>query len=175
MADMTKEQAIEEIKSWTPILLSMGSKCTENTVKAQEMAIQSLEERKQGEWIVKEDNLCNSCTNIGYEFQSGIVRTKCAFYMPLHMEPDNCGNYVVMSSIPKGTTNGDMIKALFPNLEYAIEEELENATMFVFTQSECAFYTSFDLNWWNAPYKRGNENGINLKRNAGSEGQNKSN
>ena len=42
------------------------------------------------------NNLCNSCTNIGCEFQSGIVRTKCAFYMPPHIEPDNCGNYVVM-------------------------------------------------------------------------------
>lgn len=28
------------------------------------------------------DNLCNSCTNSGCVFQSGIVRTKCAFYMP---------------------------------------------------------------------------------------------
>ena len=35
-------------------------------------------------------NLCNSCTNIGCEFQSGIVRTKCAFYMPPRIEPDNC-------------------------------------------------------------------------------------
>lgn len=51
------------------------------------------------------DNLCNSCTNIGCEFQSGIVRTKCAFYMPPHIEPDNCGNYAVMQptaeAIPK--------------------------------------------------------------------------
>ena len=36
-------------------------------------------------------NLCDSCTNIGCEFQSGIVRSKCAFYMPLHIEPNNCG------------------------------------------------------------------------------------
>ena len=42
------------------------------------------------------NNLCNSCTNIGCEFQSGIVRTECAFYMPPHIEPDNCGNYVEM-------------------------------------------------------------------------------
>lgn len=44
------------------------------------------------------DNLCNSCSTYGCwpcEFQSGIVRTKCAFYMPPHIEPDNCGNYVV--------------------------------------------------------------------------------
>lgn len=32
------------------------------------------------------DNLCNYCTNIGCEFQSGIVRTECAFYMPPHVE-----------------------------------------------------------------------------------------
>lgn len=38
-------------------------------------------------------NLCDSCTNIGCEFQSGNVRTECAFYMPPHIEPDNCGNY----------------------------------------------------------------------------------
>ncbi len=50
------------------------------------------------------DSLCNSCTNKGCEFQSGIVRTECAFYMPPHIEPDNCGNYVVqpqVEAIPK--------------------------------------------------------------------------
>jgi hypothetical protein len=31
-------------------------------------------------------NLCDSCTIIGCIFQSGIVRTKCAFYMPPHVE-----------------------------------------------------------------------------------------
>jgi len=45
---------------------------------------------------IPKDNLCNSCTNIGCEFQSGIVRTKCAFYIPPHIETDNCGNYVVI-------------------------------------------------------------------------------
>lgn len=43
-------------------------------------------------------DLCSSCTNIGCEFQFGIVRTKCAFYLPPHIEPDNCGIYVVMQS-----------------------------------------------------------------------------
>ena len=42
------------------------------------------------------NNLCSSCTNIGCEFQSGIVRTECAFYMSPHIESDNCGNYVVI-------------------------------------------------------------------------------
>lgn len=42
---MTREEAIEEIKSWTPVLMSMGSKCTEKTAEAQRMAIEALEER----------------------------------------------------------------------------------------------------------------------------------
>ena len=46
-------------------------------------------------------SLCDSCTNTGCEFQSGIVRTKCAFYMPSQLEPDNCGNYVVQDSTTK--------------------------------------------------------------------------
>lgn len=44
------------------------------------------------------NNLCSSCTNIGCEFQSGIVRTKCAFYIPPHIDSDCCGNYIVMQS-----------------------------------------------------------------------------
>ena len=45
------------------------------------------------------NNLCSFCTNYGCEFQSGIVRTICAFYMPPHIESDNCGNYTVMQQI----------------------------------------------------------------------------
>lgn len=32
------------------------------------------------------NNLCDSCTNIRCEFQSGIVRTKCTFYIPPHIK-----------------------------------------------------------------------------------------
>lgn len=46
---MTREDAIEEIKRWTPILLVSGQ-CTEKTSKAQDMAISALSENK-GEWI----------------------------------------------------------------------------------------------------------------------------
>ena len=45
--------------------------------------------------ITPKDNLCDSCTNVGCIFQSGIVRKECAFYMPQRVEPDSCGNYVV--------------------------------------------------------------------------------
>ena len=43
---------------------------------------------------IKAENLCNSCTNMACEFQYGIERSSCAFYMPPNAEPDNCGNYI---------------------------------------------------------------------------------
>ena len=42
---MTREEAIEEIKRWTPILLNSGQ-CTEKTSEAQDMAISALSENK---------------------------------------------------------------------------------------------------------------------------------
>ena len=40
-------------------------------------------------------NLCDSCTNSGCEFQSGIVRTKCAFYMPsITLQEPKTGHWI---------------------------------------------------------------------------------
>ena len=53
-------------------------------------------------------------------------------------------------------TNGDMIKAMFPEdrkqFEYAVNTDLKQVTMFVFTDNN-AWFTHFDLDWWNAPFK----------------------
>ena len=86
---MTREEAIYELKNaaW------LGTDhLRERTEEAVEMAIKALSQEPCDDG----NNLCSSCTNIGCEFQSGIVRTKCAFYMPPHIETDNCGNYVIM-------------------------------------------------------------------------------
>lgn len=66
-------------------------------------------------------NLCNSCTNIGCEFQSGIVRTKCAFYMPLQLEPDNCGNYVIMQPTEEAIPKANVYKAVQELMKYEHE------------------------------------------------------
>ena len=39
---MTADEAIDEIKRWTPALFGMGPDCTDTTMKAQEMAIDAL-------------------------------------------------------------------------------------------------------------------------------------
>ena len=51
--------------------------------------------------------------------------------------PKNNSNSGFSIHVSKGSTNGDIIKALFPC------EDLEK---------------DFDFEWWNAPYKRGETN-----------------
>lgn len=64
---------------------------------------------------MKSNNLCSSCTTIGCEFQSGIVRMECAFYMPPHIESDNCGNYVVMQPADDAISRQAVISTIYDN------------------------------------------------------------
>jgi hypothetical protein len=71
--------------------------------------------------------------------------------------------------IPDNTTNGDMVKAMFPSLKIANDGLINDDHTGIM-----AFYGGygsplprgdnyFNRKWWNAPYeeKRGNENGKN--------------
>lgn len=49
--------------------------------------------------------------------------------------------------IPKNATNGDMIISLFPNLKYYVKGDRIMTTIGV--------ASSFDLEWWNTPYREG--------------------
>lgn len=56
--------------------------------------------------------------------------------------------------IPDGATNGDMIKAMFPNALiskdidcYVVEIEYDNW--------DSSFKRTYPQDWWNAPYERG--------------------
>lgn len=44
---MTEKEAIKEVKRWTSILMSAGSKCVSDTAEAQDMAINALEQVQQ--------------------------------------------------------------------------------------------------------------------------------
>ncbi len=50
-----------------------------------------------------------------------------------------------------GKTNGDMVKAMFPNLKWCLNGNNE-----VFTVNQNIVRLSLD--WWNAPYKEESEN-----------------
>ena len=49
--------------------------------------------------------------------------------------------------IPKRATNGDMIISMYPNLKYSIHNNR--------LVTNIGVASSFDLDWWNALYKRG--------------------
>lgn len=61
-----------------------------------------------------------------------------------------------MQIIPDDATNGDMIKAVFPNVEIYTNVINEIIDVEIFQDSS---ELRCSVNWWNAPYKRGNENG----------------
>ena len=55
-------------------------------------------------------------------------------------------NYI---QIPDNATNGDVIKAVFPN------EKIYRGQFEYWLSTEC----TFDLKWWNSPYKADKESG----------------
>ena len=61
---------------------------------------------------------------------------------------------VTVIEIPPNATNGDMIKAMFPNIQLADHFDYGNAVIDYYEIKNT--YTEFRVasDWWNAPYKR---------------------
>jgi hypothetical protein len=70
------------------------------------------------------------------EFEKDLVKTGL----------ENVQNIVL---IKNGATNGDVIKVLYPNVDI----EIHNITVYVIFDMY-SNVISFDLDWWNSPYKR---------------------
>ena len=64
------------------------------------------------------------------------------------MRANNVGVMPPVTPIPDNATNGDMIKAIFPNTEIMITDErvfLRDGTIVMI----------YPLTWWNTPYQKG--------------------
>ena len=55
-------------------------------------------------------------------------------------------------NIPNNATNGDVIKALFPNSEVC-EPIIEDDIIHIIFADKADSAIGFDYSWWNAPYK----------------------
>ena len=64
------------------------------------------------------------------------------------------GDYICV--IPKGATNGEVIKALFPNIEL-VEIYNSKHRFFLKGREMEIFDLKAHVDWWNAPYKEGGE------------------
>ena len=73
-------------------------------------------------------------------------------YDDVSMELDVLDRQPLVSAIPisERMTNGDMIKAMFPNVECG-KDELGN--VFIISSAQLG-YIAFRECWWNAEYKR---------------------
>lgn len=77
---------------------------------------------------------------------------------------DNCPHRIVTEkaikeispvlTIPENPTNGDIIKAMFPNMQ-TNEEWKSTFHCFIETDGHTAITACGMRDWWNAPYKRG--------------------
>jgi len=59
--------------------------------------------------------------------------------------------------LPDNLTNGDMIKAMFPNLKTGADPYIPSVDIYV----GGILMMRVDRNWWNAPYKAGDTDGSN--------------
>ena len=70
-----------------------------------------------------------------------------------------CNERIIGKPIPEGATNGDMIKAMFPNCKdwKARFEDNDGEVYEVhFVQLPNSMTVNkYEESWWNAPYKRG--------------------
>jgi len=53
-------------------------------------------------------------------------------------------------AIPESATNGDVIKAMFPDVKIRWITQTKIGVTFINNQD---YITEFDAKWWNAPYK----------------------
>lgn len=91
----------------------------------------------------------------GDDFEGGDECDRCEQY-ELCMETYPSLNLI---EIPKGSTNGDILKIVFPNIE---ADEIKTDTggyievKYLDTTDECDA-TAFRKDWWNALYKKESE------------------
>lgn len=72
---------------------------------------------------------------------------------PLPKEDNDIKPYEKLNAIiiPEGATNGDMIMAMFLNIESRLDEK----TGIILVKWTDGTTKTFKASWWNAPYKKG--------------------
>ncbi len=95
--------------------------------------------------------LDNDKDTVAYEFYESVISILQTEQVPFDFELFQAG----LMDIPEGMTNGDIIKAVFPNIEFTNMAFTVHATTKV-TSNGVKGGISYDFwkDWWNAPYKK---------------------
>jgi hypothetical protein len=107
------------------------------------------------------DFKCKYCGSVNLELeengnQTGLYCCDCGKWLKWVNKEEkrvfNNKNACTPIYVPKGATNGDMIKAMFPNgKEYDNDGDVRYEIEIDFDYSFCSY---FDGVWWNSPYKK---------------------
>ncbi len=93
---------------------------------------------------------CADCRiNTDGNGRCGALNTSCMYYAGHETKPVYCP---IKAEIPENPTNGDVIKAMFPNAEYKDRHNvtIENRNS---ENGELQLTGMADKEWWNAPWK----------------------
>jgi hypothetical protein len=91
----------------------------------------------------KDCDLRDSCDNCSVTWEN------VADEVDMDIKAESCP---IKAEISKNATNGDVIKAMFPNTEFLINESLgEKGTVFFESDENVILYS---LDWWNALWER---------------------
>lgn len=117
--------------------------------KAIKEAIKALEQQPSEDCVSRQAvvEYIKACgAELGHDCENEIVVEDI-----LNMPP-------VTPTFPNGATNGDMIKAMFPNQTIGCAIPITDRNGAKFYRTAINGVTDFTADWWNAQYKRGDEN-----------------
>jgi len=108
------------------------------------------------------DFKCKYCGSVNLELeengnQTGLYCCDCGKWLKWVNKEEkrvfNNKNACTPIYVPKGATNGDIIKAMFPSIQSRLDEN----TGIILVKWTDETTKTFKWSWWNAPYKRESE------------------
>ncbi len=157
---MTKEEAvIQGLQGHVETL--------NETIEKQDKIIKALKQQTSDDCVSRAEVIksIQSDININFEGQRGLEKYAEDVKLIIQCLLDEQIKRVkdlppVTPTFPKGATNGDMIKAMFPNQTISCAIPITDRNGAKVYRTTINGVTDFAEDWWNAPYtdKRGNEN-----------------
>ena len=124
---------------------------------SQQKIVDSLEAVNRAHWIDNHNGTisCSYCNSWFYKDNRYSYMHYCSYCGKKMDDKDEEVNTI---EIPKNATNGDMIKAMFPDAEIKeIRGTFEGNNLLGYRTYLGGRSQDFLLDWWNAPFKRGDK------------------
>ena len=166
MADITRNFAIErlgDIISFFQCADHIPNIKEENKIKPETYAALkfAISDMKRVKELEATEDKCNEILSNLSENINTTMKDFFAKFEELEAENENLKRLIANQKepvkriyIPENATNGDMLKAMFPNLDASVSGDGDVIDVYNLGR----YCQTFDMDWWNAPYKVDKEN-----------------